>query len=145
MNRALALILGVLALAGCGKPGTGGNTFTPAPRAISQTAADVAADATRWAAAAPGVRGWSWVAPTGSMEPFFNEHGILLFVRYTGQPLVPGAVAIFNRGDAPRVVHVVSVVRGESVYMSVFANRASDGWFPKSAIEGLVVGQLYLP
>lgn len=135
-------IAAVLFLAACSRDGR--DTFTPKPRAVAQTAADVAADATRWASVSPE-RGWSWVAPTGSMEPFFNEHGILLFQRYTGQPLSPGAVCIFNRGDVARVVHVVAAVRERDVYMSGYANRASDGWYPKASIEGVVVGQLYLP
>lgn len=130
-------------MASCSR-GPDGSTFVPAPRAVKQTVTDVAVDAARWASASPD-RGWSWVAPTGSMEPFFNEHGILLFVRYSGEELRPGMVAIFNRGDVPRCVHVITAVRDTHVYMSGYANRNSDGWFPKTSIEGLVVGQLYLP
>lgn len=137
----LGLLLGTLA--GCSKP-SGAATFTPAitsPLPVGNVIADAAA----WAQRDPGVRYYATVADTHSMEPFFTSKSVPLCLRYTGQPIPNGTVAIFNRGDAPRVIHVVSDQTADSVYMSGYNNHDSDGWFPKTRIEGFVVGQLYAP
>lgn len=126
---------------GCSKAPS---TFTPAITS-SVPAVVVLNDAARWAAADPSNRYFATTANTHSMEPFFTNHSVPLCMRYTGQPIPNGTVAIFNRGDQPRVMHVVSDQTADSVYMSGYNNHASDGWFPKTRIEGLVVGQLYLP
>jgi len=134
-------ILLVLLLASCSKEPS---TFIPAPRSIA-TAEQVRADASKWASQDAN-RYWSAILPTGSMKPFVDEHSIALCVRYTGQSLSNGAVVIYRRDTAtPRVIHVVSDQNAESVYMSGYANRQSDGWYPKSSIEGIMVGQFYLP
>jgi hypothetical protein len=131
-------ILASLLLAGCGP------TFVPQPHALSSEST-VRQDAQAWAIKSPN-RYHTNVAATGSMEPFLNEHSILLVEKYHGQPFKIGAVAIFRHSEAhPRVVHTVSDQNETHVYMSGYANKNSDGWFPKTSIEGFVVGQLYLP
>ena len=79
------------------------------------------------------------------MEPFFTSRSVPLCVRYAGQQLGNGTVAIFNRGDHPRVIHVISAQNATHFYMSGYNNHNSDGWYPKTSVEGFVVGQLYLP
>ena len=80
------------------------------------------------------------------MAPYVTEFSIVLMVRYTGQPIRNGAVASYLYSAAlPNVLHVVSAQTDDSVYMSGFANKHSDGWHPKSSIHGILVGQLYLP
>lgn len=119
------------------------STFTPVQRGVDTTTS-VSVDAITWSQRSPD-RGWAIVAPTGSMKPFFDEHSVLLFTKYTGQPLVNGSVVIFDRSDAPNAVHVVADQTPTHVYMSGYNNRTSDGWYPKTRIKGIVVGQLYLP
>lgn len=140
--RAVLASFGLLvALSGCSKQA---GSFTPAMRAFG-SADTVYADAVAWSVAQPG-RYWANVAPTHSMEPVINEHSVILCVRYTGQTFANGAVAVINEGPAyPHVLHVVADQSGDSVIMSGYNNGRSDGWFPKKNIEGLVVGQLYLP
>ena len=80
--------------------------------------------------------GWriSKVTPTGSMKPLLNGGEYVVGEPYTGQGLHVGMVVIFDRGDTPRVLHMIAVIRGDMVYMSGINNRYSDGWFPKSRI-----------
>ena len=85
------------------------------------------------------------ILPTGSMQPYFNEHSLVLCVKYTNQTLSPGAVLHFDRGDTPSVLHVMTDQTTTHVFMSGSHNSRADGWFPKTAIKGFVVGQLYLP
>ena len=131
-----------LFVASCGKQAS---TFTPAPR-TTDPIMTVRLDAIAWAAQDPAHRFWAEVAPTGSMEPFINEHSLVLCLKYTGQPLPNGTVAIYRYSAAlDHVIHVVSDQNETSVYMSGYANHDSDGWHQKSSIEGFMVGQLYLP
>jgi hypothetical protein len=130
----------VLVLSACSKQAT----FTPSPRS-SESVTTVTRDAHDWVASDPANRFWSGVKPTGSMKPFVDEHTLALCLRYKGQEIPNGSVVIYNRGDIKRVIHVVSDQNADSVYMSGYANHDSDGWFPKSSIEGVMVGQLYLP
>lgn len=136
------LCLVLLSVTGCSQQDP--VTFTPIQRAVDTTYVDVSFDAIRWAQASPS-RGWAVVSPTGSMKPFFDEHSILLFIKYSGQPTPNGTIVIFDRSDTPNVVHVIADQTPTHVYMSGYANRRSDGWFPKSTIKGIVTGQLYLP
>ena len=140
MRFALTLLaLAVLAV-GCRRK----STFTPAPY-TPDAQSSVVLDAGQWAAKDPANRYWDIPSATGSMRPFITEKHIVLMRRYSGQPFPNGAVVIFNRGDSPRVLHVVSDQNADSVYMSGANNHDSDGWFPKTSIEGFVVGQLNLP
>jgi len=133
------LVIGIL-LAGCTKQ----STFIPAPRSLDFPA-EVEQDAKAWAARGAN-RFYAKVAPTGSMEPFINEHSIVLCVKYTGQPLQNGAVVIYKYSPAlPRVIHTVSDQNETAFYASGYANHNSDGWQQKSSIEGILVGQLYTP
>lgn len=136
----LLVVSWVLFVTGCAKDPA---TFIPTPRGTSD-GVSVSADAIAWVQRASG-RGWAIVAPTGSMEPVINQNSVLLWVTYSGQPLRNGAVVVFDRSDAPNCVHVVCDQTPTHVYMSGYANRRSDGWFPKTTIKGIVVGQLYLP
>ncbi len=129
-------------LGGCSKSSPA--TFTPAIASPIPLAA-VLVSAIQWTQGDPEARFYATTADTHSMEPFFTSHSIPLCVRYTGQQVPNGTVAIFNRGDLPRVMHVISDQTADSVYMSGYHNHNSDGWFKKSAIEGIVVGQLYAP
>jgi hypothetical protein len=134
-------LLGAICL--CGLTGCG-RGFDPAPRSVDSMQA-VYADARAWAGRGEN-RYWSAVAPTGSMEPFVNEHSLLLMVKYTGQKLPNGTVASFRRSDDfPNVLHVITDQNETHVYMSGYANKNSDGWFPKTSIHGFMVGQLYTP
>ncbi len=134
------LALALLFLCACPKEKA---TFMPLPRSLAASTS-VIADANAWAAHDPE-RYWLSILPTGSMKPFVDEHSLVLCVRFHGQVIPNGSVAIFNRGDVKRVIHVVSDQNEDSVYMSGYANSASDGWYPKSSVEGIMVGQLYLP
>ena len=126
---------------GCAKQPT---TFTPAIGS-QLPIGTVLLDAAHWSQADPANRYYATTANTHSMEPFFTSKSVTLCVRYTGQLLQNGQVVIYNRGDAPRVLHVVSAQTDESVYMSGYNNHDSDGWFKRTTIEGIVVGQLYSP
>lgn len=142
---AVALAVLILAVAfGCSKREPA--TFTPSPRSTDALAV-IKQDAQVWANYDLRRRYWAEVAATGSMKPFIDEHSIVLCRRYvSGQELPNGSVVIYRYSDAlPRVLHVVSDQNDTHVYMSGYANRASDGWQPKTAIEGVVVGQLYTP
>lgn len=139
---ALALfVIGVvciLNLTGCEQE----SAFTPAPRSIEAQPL-VYADAVAWVKRGEN-RYFSVVAATGSMEPFVNEHSILLMVKYSGQKLPNGSVVSFRRSDKhPNVLHVIIDQNETHVYLSGYANKYSDGWFPKAAIHGFMVGQLY--
>ena len=139
-----ALTLGLVVgfLNGCSKNPT---TFTPSPRAFA-TFALVVNDAEMWVNTDPTNRFYGMVAPTNSMQPFVNEHSLVLLVRYTGQPLINGAVVSYHYSDKfSHVLHVVSAQTDDSVYMSGYNNATSDGWKKKTSIEGVLVGQLYLP
>ena len=146
MKARAAIVLGLLSsvlwFGGCSKAPA---TFTPA--ITSPVPADkVLADAITWAAADPAHRFVSTVADTHSMEPFFTNHSVVLCLRYQGQPIPNGTVAIYRFSDAfPRVMHVISDQTADSVYMSGANNHDSDGWYPKKSIEGFAVGQLYSP
>lgn len=133
-----ALCAFTLFAAGCGQK----STFTPAPRSTESTA-QVYADASAWAARAPD-RYFLAVAATGSMEPVINEHSVLLMVKYTGQTLPNGSViSYYHSPELPNVTHVIADQNDTHVYISGYANKTSDGWFPKTSILGFVVGQLY--
>lgn len=127
--------------AGCGRSAP---SFTPAPRS-PETLDRVQLDAALWAARDPENRFWAPVAATHSMEPVINEHSLVLCLRYRGQPFANGAVLVYDRGDNPRVLHVVADQTADAVYMSGYNNHDSDGWFPKASISGIVVGQLNTP
>jgi hypothetical protein len=78
------------------------------------------------------------------MEPFVNEHSVTLMVRYTGQVLPNGSVVQFRRSaEHPNVLHTVVEQNATHFYLSGYANKHSDGWFPKTAVAGVMVGQLY--
>lgn len=142
LGSVVLCLLAAVWVAGCSKSGRA--TFTPAITSpVAQ--AVVYLDAIRWVNGDPVNRYYVTVADTHSMEPYFTSHSVPLCLHYTGQPVPNGTVAIFNRGDAPRVLHVMSDQTATDAYMSGANNHNSDGWFPKSKIEGIVVGQLYLP
>lgn len=120
-------------------------TFIPTTTSYYTSTALVWEDAARWVGNDP-LRYTTPVSPdSSSMKPFFDSHSLPLCIKYVGQPIPNGTVVIFNRGDIPRVMHVVSDQTKDSVYMSGVNNHHADGWFLKSTIEGFVVGQLYLP
>lgn len=134
----LFLLLGFL---GCSK---NPSTFIPAISTplISSVVLD---DAANWVKVDPVNRYFVLVADTHSMEPFFTDKSVPLMVKYTGQKIVNGTVVDYNRGDLPHVFHVVTDQMDGSVYMAGYNTHNSDGWFKYSAINGIVVGQLYLP
>ena len=143
---ALCLVIGLISvllilLCSCSRTETP-NAFTPAPRATAPQAS-VEADARLWASVNPANRFWATVTPTGSMEPFINEHSIVLCQRYKGEILPKGSVIVFDRGDTHNVLHVLVDENQDSVYVSGYNNHNSDGWFPKTTIKGFLVGQLY--
>lgn len=121
-------------------------TFTPAPHALGSVT-QVVIDGAEWVKRDPVHRYTATVdASDGSMAPVIGERSLLLCVRYTGKTVLRnGSVVIYDRGDKPRVCHTVAEQTDTHVYMSGYVNRRSDGWYPKSRIEGVVVGQLYLP
>lgn len=135
------VFLTLLLVAGCSKQPS---TFTPTLTPPDGTRAAVIVDAAMWAAGNPD-RYYAAVADTHSMEPIINKNSVVLCVRNTGQSIRPGLVAVFNRGDTPRVLHTIAAVSGDSAYFSGYNNKSSDGWFPRSSIEGFVVGQLFAP
>lgn len=129
-------------VAGCGKGE--GDAFAPKPFSpLPHTM--VVEDAIAWARRAPAERYWADVTPTGSMAPFVTEKNLVLCVRYKGQLFPDGATLVFHRGDQQRVLHVAIAQTETHVKMSGYANERADGWFPKTAIEGILVGQLSLP
>lgn len=137
-------VLGALAVCtiiACSKSGP--STFTPAITS-PLSAERVRADAQAWAQADLANRFLANVEDTHSMEPFFTNRSLPLCVRYTGQAVPNGTVAIVAR-DGLHVIHVVADQTADAVFTSGYNNHASDGWTPKSRIEGIVVGQLYLP
>ena len=140
----LSLCLYGVLLGSCSKQPAGVATFTPVI-ASPLSASRVLSDAAAWVGSDPANRYFVTVANTHSMEPFFTSRSIPLCLRYTGQALPNGTVAIYNRADAPRVIHVISDQTADSVYMSGANNHDSDGWYPKKSIEGFAVGQLYSP
>lgn len=139
--KSLVLLICTLSLAGCADQKT---SFAPVPY-TNVGVEKVRDDAKSWVDNDPDTRYWEHIQPTGSMLPFISHKHIVLLVRYAGQAFPNGATVIFNRGDAPRVIHVAADQTGTHIYVSGFNNHESDGWFPKSSIEGLVVGQLSLP
>lgn len=139
MLRVMAVSVVLLSVAACSRQ----DAFVPKPRSVSTTDS-VYADAVTWARADQS-RYVASVAATHSMEPFVNEHSLVLMVRYSGQPIQTGAVVEFDRGDALRVLHVVTDQTETDAYLSGYNNHISDGWYAKSRIHGIMVGQLYLP
>lgn len=82
-------------------------------------------------------------AKTNSMAPYIvGGTDYLLLIDYTNQPLAPGMVVVFDRGDAPRTVHMIAEVYGDYVYMSGLNNRRSDGWFHRSKVRQIVTAVL---
>lgn len=80
------------------------------------------------------------------MEPVISSHSLILALKYHGQPFANGAVLDFARDpDHPHVLHVAADQTADSVYMSGYNNHNSDGWYPKTTINHVMEGQLYLP
>ena len=113
----------------------------PAPSS-SFDKAKVKSDAALWALTGPG-RKWSEIAPTGSMAPLMDSRSVALFEVYTGQPLYVGDWVVFDRGDVPNVLHRISEIKGDYLYISGVNVPRSDGWFHKSRVKLRVAGVLY--
>lgn len=141
IGRTVAVVAAALFLAGCA--GQRLPSFVPVP-VSSLTAPQVYEDARAWVARDPANREWATVTATGSMKPFIDEFSVVLLERTNAQTKFQiGEPVVFNRGDAPRVLHVIADQTETHVYLSGFNNRQSDRWFPKSSISSRVVGQLY--
>lgn len=133
-----------LILVGCSKSPQ--PTFIPLVSSPVITGRTPVEDALIWVETDPVHRFAALVADTHSMEPFFTSKSLPLCIRYAGQELPNGTVAIYNHDPAHQhVIHVIADQNADSFYFSGYNNRTSDGWFKKSTCEGFVVGQLYLP
>ena len=118
---------------------------TPAPSSHFPVEA-ITADAARWAAAAPSIRSYVRVAPTGSMLPVFGSNAVLLIERVQGRQLAPGDIAIYDDLNGGTICHRVRLVneRGSVIFTGDNnANTASDGWIAAERIKWRVAGILY--
>lgn len=137
----LCLVAAALCLASC-QPR---ESVTPAPSSHFPIEA-IKADAAQWVAAAPSIRGYTAVKPTGSMLPLFGSNAILLIERITGRDLLVGDIAIYDDMNGGYICHRVRAVneRGAAIFTGDNnPGTASDGWITADRIRWRVAGILY--
>lgn len=79
---------------------------------------------------------------TGSMLPLIGETDTPLAFKPTGKTVYrPGMIVRFDRGDCPRVLHMIDAVSSDNqfVHLTGINNLYSDGWFNRSKIDAVVV------
>jgi len=87
----------------------------------------------------------SGVSHTGSMRPWLNGGELVALAPYRGGYLAPGTVVVFDRGDHPRVIHMVVHDNGRAIYITGINNRWSDGWVSRAAIKSVLVEVIKAP
>jgi hypothetical protein len=83
----------------------------------------------------------SVVQDTHSMEPVIYGGDVALgWVARPDERYQVGMLVIYDRGDAPNVLHEVEAVSGDgkSVFMAGIHNDRSDGWFPVSKVKYII-------
>jgi hypothetical protein len=137
----LCLVAVVLCLASC-QPR---ESASPAPSSHFTMDA-IRADAIQWVSAAPSIRGYTAVKPTGSMLPTFGSNALLLIERITGRDLAVGDIAIYEDGNGGHICHRVRAVNERGAAIFAGDNNAgtdSDGWIAADRIRWRVAGVLY--
>lgn len=85
----------------------------------------------------------AWVektGPTNSMGDYVPPGSTIVLRKYNyGEPLKKGTVVVFDRGDYPRVLHVIADEKDNSYYLSGYNNKQSDGWFDRSKVSAVLV------
>jgi hypothetical protein len=86
---------------------------------------------------------WGPISDTGSMEPLLGSNALTVFKPYTGT-LEKGMIVsykhpLFNQN----ILHKVVAVNATHFIPQGIANPHSDGWQPRSSIEGVLIAIVY--
>lgn len=134
--RRLLLLAFFLALAGCARQE---QTLPGATSSLTESAALAAAGRLTQSFAPP--LSFGSVLPTGSMRPALDEHSVVLFEPYRGQPLRVGDIVEYHR-DGMRVLHRVIEIRPTGVYTKGDANPLPDKFVRFPEISRRYIGHI---
>lgn len=89
--------------------------------------------------------GWRYgnIAPTGSMEPLIDSSVIPIYAPSDGTDIQVGQIVVYASKDGRSIIHQVAELNATHFIPSGISNSRSDGWVPRSAINRVVVGQIY--
>jgi hypothetical protein len=129
--KALYQFIAVMALSVCLSGCTSGWPKPSVPHYHAATATQAFQRADEWRAQGMVVR----VVVGTSMRPFISSGNLVALEPYLGQPLSPGTIVEYNRGDTPRILHLVVAESPRAVLIDGINNQNSDGWRLKSSVH----------
>jgi hypothetical protein len=129
--KALYQFIAVMALSVCLSGCTSGWPKPSVPHYHAATVSQASQRAEEWRSRGMVIR----VITGVSMRPFISDGDLVALEPYTNQPLSPGMIVDYDRGDSPRTLHMIVAISPRAALIDGINNPRTDGWHALSSIH----------